>query len=230
MNNFIKNRRFVIIMKTYPHLEHCTSKQLGSSVWSFDKKDGSNIRAEWTKKKVWYKFGTRKCIIDNTHEHFGGAIDIFMNKYSDDLARIFTDNKNYRNSRTFTIFMEYFGPNSFAGQHIDTDVKDVLLFYIFQFKKGFIVPKQFVKDFGALGIPEVIYKGELTEDFIREVKEDIFGLDEGVICKGVRKTKGNDIVWMTKIKTLNWLERLKKDFGEEALLEDINNDTTILTQ
>lgn len=217
-------------MKTYPHLDHCTSKHLGSDVWAFDKKDGSNIRAEWSKKKGWYKFGTRKCVIDSTHEDFGESIDIFMNKYSDGLARIFTDNKNYRNSRTFTAFMEYYGPNSFAGQHVDTDTKDVLLFDVVQFQKGFIVPKQFVKDFSALGIPDVIYKGELTEDFIREVREDIYGLDEGVMCKGVRKTKGKDIVWMAKIKTLNWLEKLKKDFGEETLLEDINNDITILTK
>jgi hypothetical protein len=217
-------------MKTYPHLNHCTDRHIGSNVWAFDKKDGSNIRAEWSKKNGWYKFGTRKCIIDNTDENFGEAIDIFMNKYSDDLAKIFTDNKNYRNSRKFTVFMEYFGPNSFAGQHVESDIKDVLLFDVVQFQKGFIAPKQFVKDFGDLGIPDIIYKGELTTEFIQDVKNNVYNLDEGVMCKGVRKTKGNDVVWMAKIKTKDWLDKLKEDFGEDALLEDINNDLNILNR
>lgn len=217
-------------MKTYPHLDHCTTRHIGSNVWAFDKKDGSNIRAEWSKKKGWYKFDTRKRMLDASDEDFGEAIELFMNKYSDGLERIFIDNKSYRNSRTFTAFMEFYGPNSFAGQHVDTDVKDVLLFDIVQFQKGFIVPKDFVNDFGNLGIPDVIYKGELTEDFIREVKQNVYNLDEGVMCKGVRKTKGNDVVWMAKIKTFEWLDKLKNNFDEEALLEDINNDLTILNQ
>lgn len=215
-------------MKTYPHLDHCGESHIGENVWAFDKKDGSNIRAQWSKKQGWYKFGTRKRIIDRSDEHFGGSIELFMNKYSTDLERIFIDNKNYRNSRTFTVFMEYFGPNSFAGQHLDIDIKDVLLFDVVQFQKGFVSPKQFVKDFSHLGIPDVIYRGELTEEFIREVRNNVYNLDEGVMCKGVRKTKGNDIVWMAKIKTLNWLEKLKSNLGEDALLEDINNDLTIL--
>lgn len=217
-------------MKTYPHLEHCNSNHLGSNIWAFDKKDGSNIRAEWTKKRGWYKFGTRKTLIDSTDENFGDSIDLFMNKYSDGLAKIFTDNKNYRNSRTFTAFMEYFGPNSFAGQHVDTDIKDVLLFDLVQYQKGFVIPKLFVKDFENLGIPDVVYNGVLTEEFIQEVRNNAFNLDEGVMCKGVTKTKGNDIVWMAKIKTMDWLDKLKKDFGEDALLEDINNDLTILSK
>ncbi len=217
-------------MKSYPHLDHCKDKHIGSNIWAFDKKDGSNIRAEWNKKNGWNKFGTRKCIIDENDEDFGSAVDIFMNKYSEDLAKIFFDNKNYRNSRKFTVFMEYFGDNSFAGQHLEDEEKDVLLFDVVQFQKGFITPKQFVNDFEHLGIPEVIYKGELTEEFIRDIRKNIYNLDEGVMCKGVRKTKGKDVVWMVKIKTKDWLEKLKKDFGDEALLEDLNNDLNLLNK
>jgi len=217
-------------MKTYPSLEHCSNKHIGKNIWAFDKKDGSNIRAEYSKKRGWYKFGTKKTLIDSSDENFGDSIDLFMNKYSEGLAKIFTDNKSYRNSRKFTAFMEYFGPNSFAGQHVDNDIKDVLLFDIAQYQKGFTPPKTFAKDFQHLGIPDVIYTGVLTEEFIQEVRNNIFNLDEGVMCKGVLKKKGNDIVWMAKIKTIDWLDKLKKNFGENALLEDINNDLTILSK
>ena len=55
-----------------------------------------------------------------------------------------------------------------------------------------------------------------------------WGLKEGVICKGVRKTKGDELVWMTKIKTIEWLNKVKELYGEKGLLEELNNDKKLL--
>jgi hypothetical protein len=73
-------------------------------------------------------------------------------------------------------------------------------------------------------IPKLIYKGEYNSDLIQKVRNNDFDLTEGVICKCVHR----DEVWMTKIKTKEWLERVKNKLGEKALLEELNNDKRLL--
>lgn len=46
-------------MKQYPHIEYA-NKNLGDKIWAFNKYDGSNIRLEWSQKRGFYKFGTKK--------------------------------------------------------------------------------------------------------------------------------------------------------------------------
>ena len=106
---------------------------------AFYKHDGSNIRVEWSRKRGWYKFGSRTCLIDGTHP-LGDAIDIFLNTYSDDLEKIFKKDKLFRNCQNVTIFSEYFGPNSFAGQHEEDDPKEIVVFDISIHKKGIMSP------------------------------------------------------------------------------------------
>ena len=207
-------------MKQYPSLNYWKENHVGELVHAFDKLDGSNIRFEWSPKRGWYKFGTRKTMIDENHEQFGEAIPLFLNKYGDELEKIFRSDKKYRNSRCFTVFAEYVGENSFAGFHDPDDEMDIIMFDIIQFQKGFVPPKDFIGDFSHLHIPELIYKGELTLDFINDVKEGKYDLKEGVMAKGVRKTKGKDIVWISKIKTNEWLDRLKNNYGDAAVIED----------
>lgn len=190
-------------------------------MYAFNKYDGSNIRLEWSKKRGWYKFGTKKMIIDENHEVFGNSIKIFLKKYADDLHSIFTKDKSYRNSQSIVVFCEYVGENSFAGFHNPTDEMDMVLFDVSPYKKGLISPKQFINDFGHLHIPELIYQGNLNNSFIQDVKENKFNLKEGVVCKGLRETKGNPIVWMVKIKTQDWLDKIKNKFGEDTLKKEL---------
>ena len=49
-------------------------------VIGFNKLDGSNIRAEWNKKRGFYKFGSRNVMIDESSEQFGLAVKIFKEK------------------------------------------------------------------------------------------------------------------------------------------------------
>jgi hypothetical protein len=210
-------------MKQYPSLDYWTPKMLGEYVYAFDKLDGSNLRFEWSSKRGWYKFGTRNVMIDENNEQFGKAIPLFLNKYGDELDKIFRTDKKYRNSRTFTVFGEYLGENSFAGQHDFNDEMDLVMFDVVQFQKGFVKPKDFINDFSHLHIPDVIYSGEFDLDLVEDVKSGKYDLKEGVMVKGVRKTKGNDIVWIGKIKTNQWLDSLKDKYGEVALIEDMKS-------
>ena len=211
-------------MKTYPSIEYYNKGFFRDTVYAFDKLDGSNIRAEWSRKRGWYKFGTKKEMISEKSENFGDAVPIFLNKYGDDLEGVFR--KKYSNVQNVVIFGEYLGDNSFSGQHDINDKKDIVLFDVNIYKKGLIPPRDFFDNFGHLHIPDLIYKGVYDEDLIKEIRDNT-ELKEGVICKGVRKTKGSEIVWMTKIKTSIWLNKVRSLYGEKALFDELNKDDSL---
>jgi len=199
--------------------EHCLA---------FYKYDGSNIRAEWSSKRGWYKFGSRKVLMDRTHP-LGDAIDIFLNTYGDDLEKVFRKNKMFRNCQNVTVFGEYFGQNSFAGWHDDKDEKEIVLFDVSIHKQGIMPPATFVKMFGHLKIPEIIYEGKFNESFIQAVKDNKFGLNEGVVVKGLLpKGRPPHNLWMAKVKTREWIDRLKKEYRENPdKFKNVWQDTLI---
>ncbi len=176
---------------------------------AFDKYDGSNIRAEWTRKRGWDKFGSRKVLMDETHP-LGDAIDIFLNTYGDDLEKIFKKDKLFRNCQNVTVFGEYFGPNSFAGWHNPDDEKEIVMFDISIHKKGMMSPRDFVKMFGHLKIPKIIYEGNFNESFIQDVKDGKYPVVEGVVAKGnLPHGRPPHNLWMAKVKTKTWIDKLK---------------------
>jgi len=215
-------------MKQYPHVDYWNQCKFGSMVWGFEKLDGSNIRAEWSKKRGFYKFGTKKQMIDGTHPQFGEAVTLFLNKYNEGLSKVFTDNKEYRNTQNIVVFVEYFGKKSFAGYHHDDDPKDIVLFDVNIFKKGWVKPSDFIDNFEHLGIPRLMYHGNFNRSLINDVREGKFDVNEGLMVKGLRRTKGDELVWMTKIKTQWWLDRLKYKFGDKYLLKEVNYDKSLL--
>jgi len=153
-------------MKQYNSIPYHNKGHFDTYIYAFNKYDGSNVRFEWDRKHSnknknfgFNKFGTRKQMIYENDETWGQAIEIFMNKYAQGLDKIFREDKNLRNAKKITVFAEYFGPNSFAGQHEPTDEMDLVLFDVDVYQKGFIKPKEFIKLFSHLGIPEVVYKG-----------------------------------------------------------------------
>ena len=211
-------------MKSYPKIEYHNKGLFGKHCIAFDKLDGSNLRFEWGHKRGWYKFGTRTTMIDRSSEQFGKGIDIFLNKYGEDLDRIFRT--KYRKVESFVVFAEFLGENSFAGQHLENEEKDVILFDVNQYKRGFINPNEFILNFGHLHIPNIVYDGKYTNELISTIRNA--DLKEGVIIKGEMKSKnGSDEVWMVKIKTNEWLQKIKEKFGEKYLLEELNNDKNL---
>ena len=198
-------------MKSYPSISGIKKEFNGLPCIAFDKIDGSNLRFLWRKKVGWCNFGTRNRLFDRNDPDFGSAIDLFLNKYGDSIPSILSENKEYRGVAECIVFCEFFGPHSFAGFHEPSDPKDVLLFDVAPNKKGIIGSRQFIKHFGLLDIPKVVYDGFLTDDFINDVRDGKFDVFEGVVVKG-NNPKGREPhnLWMTKIKTKKWLQELKR--------------------
>jgi len=184
---------------------------------AFSKLDGSNLRFEWSKKNSWHKFGTRHELFDATSKQWGSAIHVFNETYADDLARVFRDRKEYREVERTVVFCEYFGPSSFAGCHNFDELRRgegrLVLFDISIYKKGFVLPKDFVEHFGHLTIAEVVYEGNFSTQFIQDVKEGKYPVNEGVVAKGVtpgKRANSNQGLWMAKVKTNQWFQELRK--------------------
>lgn len=213
-------------MKKYPSIPHYDSDFIGRKVWAFDKLDGSNLRFEYSRKRGWYKFGTRNEMIDEKTPFYGEGVSIFLDKYGDDLARIFR--KEYSNVDNFIVFGEFLGENSFSGQHDPNDKMDVVMFDINIYKRGLIHPKDFIDKFSKLHIPDVLYVGEYDEELIDSVKNNKWNLKEGVICKGALRRKGSDEIWMTKLKTNEWLFEVKKKYGIFAIKEEFNGKIPLI--
>lgn len=198
-------------MKEYPHIQG-PSKAPRLPCIAFYKHDGSNIRAEWQRKRGWCKFGTRHQMIDKTHPVFGSAVDLFHETIATVIDPILKS--EYRSCEEFMAFCEFLGPNSFAGTHVDSDPKELVLFDVNIYKKGILSPREFVKLFGNLPVSaKVVWEGNFGPDLISRVRCDNMPvpLNEGVVCKG---GSGHDL-WMAKIKTQKYLERLKMKFGKD---------------
>lgn len=178
---------------------------------AFDKLDGQNVRFEWTKKRGWYKFGTRRRLFDENEPGYGPSIALFLNKYGDAIPKVMTDNKDYRGVTECTVFGEFCGPNSFAGMHDPNDVMDVVFFDISVYKKGFVSPRTFLKHFGHLHIPTVVYEGNFNQPFINDVREGKYPVKEGIVIKGNKSSgKPPHNLWMAKVKTKAWLQKLRE--------------------
>lgn len=195
-------------MKHYPEIEYF-GDYWGLPIIAFEKIDGSNLRFEYSQKRGFYKFGTRGTMIDKYTLPFGFGVPLFLNKYEKILTEIFKS-KTYRNILSFVCFAELYGTKSAFGQHeFFNDDFDITLFDISEYKKGLIPPRQFIKDFQDVGIPRIVYEGNLNKEFVQDVKRNKFGLNEGVVCKGVISNKKADNLYYCKIKTDEWFQRLR---------------------
>lgn len=189
---------------------------------AFDKIDGSNIRVKYTNKRGFDLFGSRNQLLDSSHPHLGGVVAVFNTKYKDILEEYFR--KFYPKEKEIIVFGEYYGPNSFAGVHVDPlDQMDFHLFDVLFVRTytEFLLPQEFIKLVGKLGsgihTPKIVYEGNLTDQFIKDVRDNKFSLNEGVICKGTSRLGSfRGKVWMAKIKTTAYLQRLRAKYGEKA--------------
>jgi hypothetical protein len=208
-----------IKMKSYPSILN-SSQGPHEDCHVFVKYDGSNIRAEWSKKRGWYKFGTRNELLDRTNPIFGPAVDLFLEKYGDSLPLVFKKEKEFRNCDNIIVFSEWFGAKSFAGMHKPDDPKNIVLFDVNPIKKGFLCAKDFLKFFGHLDVVELLAMRRFGNLLVKEVREGAFGcsskyeirneIPEGVVCKGGSGHK----LWMAKIKTQQYYDKLKETYQD----------------
>jgi len=203
-------------MERYPQIPHRTQvKTKGEIFYAFDKLDGSNVRVEWTKKNGYHKFGRRKALLDNSNEFLPESEDIIRAKYASELEEVFKS----RRWPLVTCFFEFFGPNSFAGNHVH-EPHDAVLLDVRPFKKGIIPPREFLKHFDHLDIPKLLYKGPMNQELIESVENGTLeGMTfEGVVCKGsYDRKKGRPT--MFKIKNRAWLEKLRARCPDEKTFE-----------
>lgn len=218
-------------MKQYPTINYY-GDYWGLPIIAFDKLDGSNLRFEYSQKRGFYKAGTKNMMIDKNTEHFGFAIDLFLNKYNESLTKIFKS-KDYRNIQSIVCFAELLGENSQFGQHdYETDKFDITLFDVELHKTGFVPPRTFVKDFEHTGIPSIVYEGNLNKQFILDIKNNVFGLKEGVIGKGLIANRKENNLYYFKAKANEWFDRLRAlrpDLYEEEMKQASLSNQIILS-
>lgn len=197
-------------MKSYPSIESSSKAPKDSGI-AFYKYDGSNLRFKWNKKRGWNLFGTRNRLFDKTDPDFGIAIDLFMNTLANDIESIIK--KEYRETQEVIAYCEFFGKESFSGQHKKDDPKQLILIDVDIHKKGFVSPREFVNLFcKPLGdrAAKVIYEGNLNQQFIDDVRAGKYDVWEGVVFKGGSGHK----LWRCKIKTQKYLEKLKEVYAD----------------
>lgn len=193
-------------METYPSIGRNVTNE---PIIAFDKLDGSNIRAEWSRKNGFTKFGTRTRLLDPNEKTFGEAIELFNNTHADILSEIFTKAKMQK----ATAFLEFYGESSFAGFHNENEPHKVSLFDIHVYKTGMLTAKEFLKLVeGKVEIPNILYQGKVNSDFVAKVKNsELEGMTfEGVVCKGGLDNRRRPI--MFKVKSQAWLDKLKNKY------------------
>lgn len=125
-------------------------------------------------------------------------------------------------------FFEWYGENSFAGFHQEGDELKLALIDVHRKKKGYIEPETFYNLFclnDKILTPEVIYKGILTEEFIKSINDNDWTksdckyptVKEGVVIRRSEIMKGQRMP-LTKTKTKWWIEKLHSKFTEEECL------------
>ena len=207
-------------MLHYPKIPGSRNSPSGRCI-AFEKYDGTNLHWDWEREFGWHGFGTRRDLfnLDSNgiakftvaHNHLQECVQIFLKDLADELEKIFLENSNYQSFNEIKVFTEFFGPNSFAGLHKANEPKELKLFDVWAESFGMISSEQFVSDFGHLNSARVVYKGKLTGRFAEDVRLGKYGVNEGVVCKG---GKGGKDIWMVKIKTYAYMEKLKQAFAQ----------------
>lgn len=195
-------------MKTYPSIQGASKAPKGKSGYGFYKYDGSNLRFEWSPKRGFYKYGARTRLFDHTDSQFGEAVELFHDNYASFLEPII---KKYKTDKA-TVYMEFWGENSFAGTHANEE-HNLTLFDVHINRKGILSPKEFIKEFGDLDFSaKIVYTGNFNQNLIDNVRKNTLEsiiLNEGIVFKG---GEGHNL-WMTKVKTLAYLDKLKKVYS-----------------
>lgn len=206
-------------MLHYPKIPGSGSLPSGRCV-AFEKYDGTNLHWDWDRDFGWHAFGTRRDQYNLTdagiagfgarHAHLRQAPEVFLRTLAEGIDAVLRGGEWYARFPAFKVFTEFLGPGSFAGLHREDDPKELRLFDVEAEGFGMIGPEQFVRDFGHLSIARVVFRGKLTGTFADDVRRGRYGVDEGVVCKGGEGTS----LWMVKIKTAAYMDRLKQAMAD----------------
>ncbi len=186
-------------------------------LYTFDKVDGSNLRFEYTRKRGWYKFGTRHRLFDKSDPEFGVAIDMFQKTHAEPLAKIAYDNK----WDPFVAFCEFHGEHSFAGLHDPNDVKYLSLIDVSVHRIGILDPRDYLNIIDK--VPSAKYLGNIkwNNQFLERVRA---GQVEDISLEGVvGKRQEGARLFMYKAKTEMWLDLVAERYSPIAAEKIINS-------
>jgi hypothetical protein len=200
-------------MKSYPSIPSII--QMGLPIYAFNKIDGSNIRAEWSAKHGFSKFGSRKRLLGEDQPVLVKAQDL-IKEQEELVAGICKKNRWNK----IILFYEFAGLNSCFGKHVDDDYHQVYLIDANLYKKGILPPREFIEHFHDINPAPLLYRGNCTNSFVKSVKDGtLVGIgSEGVVCK--TKGRGNEIVRF-KIKSDAWYTKLREYCGSDDKLYEV---------
>ena len=193
--------------------------------WVFEKYDGTNMH--WDYDHGFKTFGTRRDSFPYNAEGFKSfaeahpgleqALQVF-DAISTDLGEfLFT----YHSGIKFTVFTEYLGPNSFAGQHKPDDPMRHVIIDVMKGSK-FLSPEQFIEMFEGdwplkfgwkpnFEHAKLVYQGKYSGQLVEDIRNGKLSVNEGAVIKGVHDKQ----VYMAKVKTNVYLEKLKSVFQDK---------------
>jgi len=196
-------------MKSYPSIVYPPRSGAGY-LHTFEKLDGSNLRFEWSKKKGWYKVGTRRRLLSEESPIFQPALPIFNEALAEPCEKIIRDQRWQR----AVVFCEYYGPKSLAGRHKEGDDMTLTVIDVAPYKKGILSPTDFLKLFGELG-PHYLGYLNWSPHFISQVHQ---GLVEDAGFEGVvgKASEGKHKLKMYKTKNQAWKDEVLRRFPREG--------------
>lgn len=204
----------------YPKIPDTTGCPL-KKCWAFEKYDGTNMHWDFKGYK-FISFGTRRDSFDFTPEGFKAFADAHPGL--EDALRFFSPNLEdflfeYHSGMTATLFTEYLGPNSFAGQHQPGDPMRHIILDVMKGNK-FLSPDKFLDMFQSqwaidrgwskLEYAKLVYQGKYSGQLVEDIRNGKFPVNEGVVIKGMADGQ----VYMAKVKTHIYMGRLKTQFKD----------------
>lgn len=197
-------------MKAYPSIKrYREDRYLGFKGPTFAKSDGSNLRFEWSPKKGWFRFGSRRRLLTESNAEFGSAMAMFRASMAEPFERIAID----RNWTGVVVFCEFWGEHSFAGEHESVDRKTLTPIDVAIYKQGLMSPADFVGEFNDQF--DLRYLGERTWDryFVDAIKNSSL---EGMAFEGVIGKCGQGHKRLAiKLKSQAWIDKVLAKYGKE---------------
>ncbi|MFK7766948.1 MAG: hypothetical protein AB8B55_06975 [Mariniblastus sp.] len=197
-------------MKSYPSTKrYRDDRYLGFTGHTFAKLDGSNLRFEWDTKRGWYRFGSRRRLVDESHSEFGIASEMFQSKLAGSFERMAVE----KGWPGMVVYCEFWGEKSFAGEHMVDDDKFLTPIDVAVQKKGLLSADEFVRNFEDQFDLHYLGVKVWDEAFVEAVKNSTLPkmAFEGVIGKNGTGHQRLAI----KLKSEAWIDKVMSKYGEE---------------
>lgn len=208
---------------TYPKIPDTTGCELKKCV-VYEKYDGTNLHWDFN-GSTWVSFGTRRDTFPFTPQGFEDFAKAHPGLES--APQLFDTDDTLQESMfchysglKLTLFTEFLGPKSFAGQHTPGDTMEHIIIDVMKGKR-LLKPDEFVDLFGGtewnvkggwdkFNVAKLLYMGKYSGQLVEDIRHGKYPVKEGAIIKGLIGSQ----VYMAKVKTNAYMDRLKNEFKD----------------